>query len=191
MKLTSSPPRPQPVDNFIDSSPPTHPAMMESPTASNGWSHHDHPGTHRCSNLLSGYCDDPENVRAISSPCQRATCNYCVDLSWDLYCDPENICFFDISIQTTFQGITRSAERGCQTCSLLCEGLTAVTRSLNDQDAYDGEMLAIGHLEIHIRNHGSISVQVYHKLDRIKCCLEVEFYADRGMFFSVLNLPNP
>jgi hypothetical protein len=90
------------------------------------------------------HCDDPV-VSKNSWACQKASCNRCVDLNWNLYCHPTYAHGLPLpytQIKTTLQNITLSAERGCQICSLLCEGIIAISKSLINKDASYSEMLA-------------------------------------------------
>lgn len=145
-------------------------------------------GTHRCSRLgqkasPSQHCDDP-GVSNNSWPCQKASCNSCVDLNWNLYSHPPYAHGLPLpytQIQTTLQNITLSAERGCQFCSLLCEGITAVSRSLINKDAAYSGMLAKSILVIELRHNGPVIVNLCAYDDEDTTYLLVEFYTCRGV----------
>lgn len=145
--------------------------------------------THRCSRpgqeaLQSPlqHCDDP-GASSNSWACHKAFCNCCVDLNWNLYCHPTYARGLPLpytNIQTTLQNITLSAEQGCQICSLLCEGITAVSRSLIDKDAAYSEMLAKSILEIELRHNGPVIVSLCAHDDEETTYLLVEFYTRLG-----------
>jgi hypothetical protein len=141
--------------------------------------------THRCSRpdqkaLRSPlqHCDDP-GVSNNSWACQKASCNRCVDLNWNLYCHPTYAHGLPLpyaQIKTTLHNITLSAERGCQICSLLCECITAVSRSLINKDASYSEMLAKSILVIELRHNGPVIVNLCAHDDEDTTYLLVEIY---------------
>lgn len=145
--------------------------------------------THRCSRpgqealqSLLQHCDDP-GASSNSWAGRRASCNRCVDLNWDLYCHPTYARGLPLpfaKIQTTLQNITLSAEQRCQICSLLCEVITAVSRSLIDNDAAYSEMLAQSILEIELRHDGPVIVRLCAHDDEDTTYLLVELYTHRG-----------
>jgi len=160
--------------------------------------------THRCSRpgqeaLQSPLqqCDDP-GASKNSWACHKASCNRCVDLNWNLYCHPTYAHGLPLpyaQIRTTLQNITLSAERGCQICSLLSEGITAVSRSLIDKDAVYSEMLAESNLVIELRHNGPVIVRMCAHDDEDTTYLLVEFYTHRGTpmhpLFIILSLSQP
>jgi hypothetical protein len=78
------------------------------------------------------------------------------------------------------QNVTLSAERGCQICSLLCEGIAAVSRSLIDKNAAYSEMLAESILVIELRHNGPVIVSLCARDDEDSTYLLVEFYTRQG-----------
>jgi len=160
--------------------------------------------THRCSRpgqealrSLLRHCDDP-GASSNSWACRKASCHRCVDLNWNLYCHPTYAHGLPLpyaQIQTTLQNITLSAQQGCQICSLLCEGITAVSRSLIDKDPAYSEMLAKSILEIELRHDGPVIVRLCAHDDEDTTYLLVEFYTRRGApmqpLFIIWSLSKP
>jgi hypothetical protein len=124
-------------------------------------------------------------IAAVLGPA-KASCNICVDLNWDLYDHPFAV--HDgrrrplpyTQIQTTLQNVSISAERGCNICSLLYEGITRVSRCLVDKDESYSEMIAKSILTIEVRHNGPVMVRMCAHDDEDTTYLRVEFYAQGG-----------
>ncbi|KAL2072773.1 hypothetical protein VTL71DRAFT_12116 [Oculimacula yallundae] len=147
---------------------------MEEPVGSRtGWSSYDHTTTHRCTrySMETEYCDDPDNKH--SWPCHQAACNYCVDLDWNLY--QKDYSMNEAAIETMFKNVTVSVERGCKLCSLLCQGVTAVSKSMISEDTTFWEKLEYSRLRINLRKDRSVVATVGYPFN-----LEVEFYSRPG-----------
>ncbi|KAH7363868.1 heterokaryon incompatibility protein-domain-containing protein [Rhexocercosporidium sp. MPI-PUGE-AT-0058] len=158
---------------------------MEGSTVSNNLCSEDaNLVTHCCSraSLLGNrsikFCNEPNSS---SWSCHRATCNRCVDLNWDFYADLSGFGDYSSSrhIMTTYRSIIASAKIGCHLCSLLCEGIAAVTKSVIDQDILSRDTLQSANLSIQLRRHASTMVSLIGPAGEWE--FPVEFYTSGGL----------
>lgn len=137
--------------------------------------------THRCYQPGSLRCDNPGSNHSWS--CKQALCSSCVDLDWDLYYPPKSagLPLPSRSIMTTMPNVTRFAEQGCLTCSILQEGILAVSKSIIEQESLYSDWLAMSLLSIEIRHDGPLLVELCSHEDEDTTYLLVEFYSLKGM----------
>jgi hypothetical protein len=71
------------------------------------------------------------------------------------------------------------AEKGCETCSIFCEGVSACGRSFMEQEPLYREWLSMSQLIIELRNKGSVVVEICPWDDEDTTYLSVEFYTSQ------------
>lgn len=137
--------------------------------------------SHRCSQLNLLRCDDPSS--SDSWDCDLASCSSCVDLNWSLYYSAKNYQGLPLPyrrIETTMSNISRSAEQGCQTCSILCEGIACVSKSFIEEEESYSDWFCKSLLRIELRHDGPFTVELCPQDDEDKTYLLIEFFTLKG-----------
>lgn len=137
--------------------------------------------SHRCLGVESLKCDSSDDKSFWS--CQLASCSSCVDLNWNFYYGRKmanGLPFPYRRLKTTLRNIKRAAEIGCKTCSIICEGIFIVSKSLIDREPLYANWLSMSHLNIELRNRGPVVIEVCPWDDEDTTYLLVEFYTLPG-----------
>jgi hypothetical protein len=137
--------------------------------------------SHRCRQLDLLRCDDLGT--SDSWNCELASCSSCVDLNWNLYYPASTSQGLPLPyrrIETTMTNITRSAEQGCQTCSILCEGIACVSKSFIEQEELFSDWVCKSLLRIELRHDGPFTVELCPQDDEDTTYLLIEFFSLKG-----------